>query len=296
MQPSTVWHEWRVAAQRTALLLVRFARRYGRAFLALFIAVVIGWTVASGVSNYTRGGWELHIMQPSLGINLHFHHWFYGVPLYLLAFALIDWNTTVSIFLFGLGETLAAHSYINEGGIPSIFEGGPTIRMPPEIYFPLVTALGLLYAFFLIRQEEWLLRAREREEISESYFCPKAQSAEIMGRLDAWASRHLQRKKHTIDSDTKIQYGYWHALDAQAKGEWELYYTLSPFDDQLNLLVVRLNHVPLQGRIGQLDDWICELDTELRPLAQPAVEGPRVAREQPAVTAGMSEPGHSDGK
>ncbi len=296
MQPSTLWSEWRVAVQRTMLLLVRFVRRYGRAFLPLVLAVVIGWTVTSSVSDYTKGGWEIHIMQPSLGINLHFHHWFYGVPLYLIAFALIEWNTTVSIFLFGLGETLAAHSFINEGGIPSIFEGGPTVRMPPEIYFPLVTALGLLYAFFLIRQEEWLLRAREREEISESYFCPRAQTTELMQRLDAWAARHLHRKKHTTDADTKIQYGYWHALDAQAKGEWELYYTLSPFDDQVNLLVVRLNHVPLQGRIGQLDDWICELDAALRPLAQPAVGGPKVARPVAEATAGASPPDHSDGR
>ncbi len=286
MRSSTSIPEWQVQLRGSWLLLVRFARRYGKALVALALSVVIGWTVASGVSDYTQGGWEMHFVQRDLGINLHFHHWFYGIPLYLLAFALIGWNTTVSIFFFGLGETLAAHSYINEGGIPSIFEGGPTLRIPPEIYFPAVTALGLLYAFFLIRREEWVLRAREREEIAESYLCPKARTHEVLQQLDGWAATHLQRKNYRIDPDTNIEYGYWHALDLKSNEEWELYYIVSPFDKELNLLVVRLDHVPLQGRTGQLDDWIRELDAALRPVAQPAVEGPLVAREAAAIRAG----------
>ncbi len=286
MRPSASLPECQVQFRRTWLVLVRFARRYGQAVLALVIAAVIGWKFATSVSDYTKGGWEIHFIQRDLGINLHFHHWYYGLPLYLIAFALIEWNTTVSIFLFGLGETLAAHSFINEGGIPSIFEGGPTLRIPPEIYFPLVTALTLLYAFFLIRREEWILRAREREEISESYLCPKARMNEVLQRLDGWAAQHLRRKKYRIDPDTRIEYGYWHALDPKTNGEWELYYTVSPFDQDLNLLVVRIDHVPLEGRTGQLDDWIMELDAALRPLAQPAVEGPQVARKAAAIPAG----------
>jgi hypothetical protein len=288
MRSSTALPEWQVQLRRTWLLLLRFTRRYGKAVLALVIAAVIGWTVASGVSDYTNGGWEIHFIQRELGINLHLHHWFYGIPLYLLAFALIERNTTVSIFLFGLGETLSAHSFINEGGIPSIFEGGPTLRIPPEIYFPLITALTLFYAFFLIRREEWILRAREREEIAESYLCPKARMNEVLQRLDGWAAQRLRRKKYRIDPDTKIEYGYWHALDLKTNGEWELFYTVSPFDEELNLLVVRIEHVPLEGRTGQLDDWIRELDAALRPLAQPAVEGPEAARQVATVPAGTS--------
>ncbi len=283
--------EWQVQLRRTWLLLLRFTRRYGKAVLALVFAAVIGWTVANSVSDYTKGGWEMHFVQRDLGINLHFHHWFYGIPLYLIAFALIEWNTTISIFLFGLGLTLSAHSFINEGGIPSIVEGGPTLRIPPEIYFPAVTGLALLYAFFLIRREEWILRAREREEIAESYLCPKARMDEVLQRLDDWAAQHLRRKKHTIDPDTNIEYGYWHALDPKTNGEWELYYTVSPFDEQLNLLVVRIDHVPLEGRTGQLDDWISELDAALRPLAQPAVAGPQTARESAAIPVGATSTG-----
>ncbi len=275
-------------AQRTWLLLLRFARRYGVAILALVLAAVIGWTVANSVSDYTKGGWEIHFIQRDLGINLHFHHWYYGIPLFLLALALIEWNTNVSIFFFGLGEALAAHSYINEHGIPSIFEGGPTLRIPPEIYFPMVTAVSLLYAFFLIRREEWIARASEREEISESYLCPKTHMPEVLERLDDWACRHLRRKKFKVDPDTQIEYGHWYAIDPETNGEWQLYYVVSPFDDQLNLLVVRIQHAPLEGRMGQLDDWIRELDAELRPLAQPAVAGPEAARAMAAAPAGSS--------
>lgn len=266
---------WKIRAQQIWFLLVRFSRRYGPALLALLASAVIGWWVATSVSDYTKGGWEVHFIQANLGINIHFHHWYYGIPLCLIAFAIIRWNPIVSIFLFGLGETLAAHSFINEHGIPSIFQGGPTLAIPPEIYFPIVTALSLLYAFFLVRREEWLLRAKEREEIAKSYLCPKAQMTEICDRFDGWAGKHLQEKRLRVDRDTGIEYGQWYALDREMKGEWELYYVISPYDDQLNLFVLRLQHIPLQGRQGQLDDWMRELDAALKPLAFDAVEGPQ---------------------
>jgi hypothetical protein len=263
-----------------ALLLLSFSRRYGTPVLTLIAAGGIGWVVASSVSDYTRGGWEIHFIERSIGLNIHFHHWYYGIPLGLLAFATIEWNATLSIFLFGLGETLAAHSYINERGIPSIIEGGPTLHVPPEIYFPAATAASLFYAFFIIRREEWLVRAREREEISESYLYPQAQSREVLEQLNGWAARHLTRQARHVDQDTRIEYGTWYAVDRETRGEWELHYTASPFDDRLYLLVVRIEHIPLQGRAGQLDDWIRELDAALRPLAQPAVNGPDAALEQ----------------
>jgi hypothetical protein len=176
-----------------------------------------------------------------------------------------------------LGQTLAAHSFINEDGIPSIVEGGETWRLSPEIYFPIATALALLYAFLIIRREEWLARVKEREEISESYLCPKAKTADVIRRLDDWAARYLTHKKQHIDRDTKIQYGHWKARNGQVTGEWQLDYVVSPFDAQLNLLVVRLQHVPMGGRAGQLDDWIREMDAALQPLAIPALNGPDAA-------------------
>ncbi len=267
-------------AQQYWLLFIRFLRRYGGALLTLAASAVVGWNVASGVSNYTQGGWELHIVQSAVGIDLHFHHWYFGIPLYILAFLMLvaGWNALLSIFIFGLGETLAAHSYINEGGIPSIFENGPTMPLPPEVYFPAATAFALLYAFFIVRREEWLARAREREEIAMSYLYPRAQNDIVLARLSGWASKYMQDMRRQRDQDTNIEYGEWHSLDRATNSEWELHYTASPFDDQLNLLVVRLEHIPLEGRAGQLDDWMSELDGLLKPLVRPAVEGPVAAR------------------
>ena len=259
------------------LFIGRFLRRYGPAVLTLLLSVVIGWLAANGVSDYTKGGWEIHFIERGIGLNLHFHHWYYGIPLGLLAFAILEWSPTLSIFLFGLGQTLAAHSFINEGGIPSILEGGETWRIAPEIYFPIVTAFALLYAFFIIRREEWLVRAREREEISESYLCPIGFTADVIKQLDTWAEKYLTHKKTHTDADTKIQYGHWQTLDGATNSEWELDYVLSPFDADLNLLVVRLMHIPLKGRAGDLYDWIREMDAALKPLASPALNGQQAA-------------------
>jgi hypothetical protein len=267
----------RTRAKTYWLLLTRFTRRYGPAILTLVASALIGWLVASDVSNYTKGGWEIHFIQRGIGLNLHFHHWYYGIPLGLIAFFIIDWNATVSIFLFGLGQTLAAHSFINEGGIPSIIEGGATWRIAPEIYFPIVTAFALLYAFFIIRREEWLQRAKEREEISESYLCPKPRADDIVKNIDTWGIKYFTSTKEHIDRDTQIRYGHKQALDDKTDSEWQFDYILSPFDDKLDLLVVRLHHIPLEGRAGELDDRICELDAVLQPLAKPAIEGPQAA-------------------
>jgi hypothetical protein len=101
---------------------------------------------------------------------------------------------------------------------------------------------------------------------------------EVLLCLDNWAARYLTHKKVHLDRDTKIEYGHWHALDRAANGEWQLDYVVSPFDDRLNLLVVRLQHVPLQGRAGELDNRISEMDAALKPLAVPAVAGPEAAQ------------------
>ena len=87
----------------------------------------------------------------------------------------------------------------------------------------------------------------------------------------------MTQKKSHVDRDTDIRYSHWRGLDRPQHGEWQLDYVLSPFDEQLKLLVVRLHHVPLQGRAGELDERIRELDKALQPLAQPAVAGPEEA-------------------
>ena len=52
---------------------------------------------ASSVSDYTKGGWEVHFIERGIGLNLHFHHWYYGIPLGLLAFALIWWPGPLAV-------------------------------------------------------------------------------------------------------------------------------------------------------------------------------------------------------
>ena len=99
----------------------------------------------------------------------------------------------------------------------------------------------------------------------------------MIQRLDDRAAKYLTHKEQHIDRDTTIQYGHWRALNGQVTGEWQLDYVVSAFDAQLNLLVVRLQHVPMEGRAGQLDDWIREMDAALQPLAIPAINGPDVA-------------------
>ncbi len=116
----------RAALLEYGLLLKRFALRYGPSVATLTAAAIIGWSVANGVSNYTNGGWELHIerrFNEQIQVNIHFHHWYYGIPLFVIALLLIEVKTLLSTFVFGLGQSLSAHSFINEGGIPSIFEG-----------------------------------------------------------------------------------------------------------------------------------------------------------------------------
>jgi len=56
----------------------------------LVASAIFGWLAANSVSDYTKGGWEIHFIQRGIGLNLHFHHWYYSIPLGLLAFAIIE--------------------------------------------------------------------------------------------------------------------------------------------------------------------------------------------------------------
>ena len=254
---------WKTEVIQDLLVLRRFALRYAPSLITLAAAAVVGWLFASSVSNYTHGGWELHIerrFQQTIEVNIHFHHWYYGIPLFLISLLLIQVNSTASNFVFGLGQSLAAHSYINEHGIPSIIEGGPTWNVPPEVYFPIVTALSLLYAFFLIRREEWLARAREREEVALSYVGNGSDLDEIIARVDEWARKRMTKRILRHDADNHIWYGQWRGLDAEHRGEWQLNYTITPFDPGEVLWVFRLDHIPMTGSVGLIDEWLHELD------------------------------------
>ncbi|MBI3741576.1 MAG: hypothetical protein HY257_07460 [Chloroflexi bacterium] len=275
--PANPFARLRTRAREYFLLARRFSKRYGPVLLALIASALIGWSFANGVSDYTNGGWEIHFNQRALGINIHFHHWYYGIPLYILAILLIELNDLISVFFFGLGQALAAHSFVNERGIPSLIEGAPVLPLPPEIYFPIATILALLYAFFVMRREEWLARAREREEIGTSYFCAKNNLDSVLAMVDQWAADKFSHSKRHRDGDTQIVYGEWRALDKQEKGEWQLHYIASPFDAQLMLVNIRMQHIPLQGRAGQLDEWIVELHNLLKTDAYLTIAGPQRA-------------------
>jgi len=285
MQTSvTVWERRRIAleyhAREYGLQLLKFTNRYGLAVAALVISAWLGWWVANSVSDYTNHGWELHIRQPNLGVDIHLHHWYYGIPLGLIALILIPRAATLSIFLFGLGASLSTHSFVNEGGIPSIFEGGPTLHVPLEIYLPAGTLFVALYAFVIIRRQEWLVRSREREELAMTYVLRNEHIKDALAKLDEWAKERFNKKKMYFDRWTKIEYGYYRALDREQHGEFQLHYTAAPFDDQSYLLVIKLQHVPLIGRQVTLDEWLDEIHQLLKPYARLVLSDDRFVEAQ----------------
>jgi hypothetical protein len=276
----TIWHRRGLAlryhAREFGLQVLKFANRYGLAIGALVFSALLGWWVANSVSDYTNHGWELHIRQPNLGVDIHFHHWYYGIPLGLIALLLIPRQATLSIFLFGLGASLSTHSFVNEGGIPSLMEGGPTWRIPIEIYLPFVTLFSALYAFFIVRREEWLVRSREREEIAMTYMTPNDHMQAALATLDEWGKAHFNKKRMYFDRWTHIEYGYFRALDREHHGEWQMHYTAAPFDDISHLLVIKLQHIPMIGRKGTLDEWLEEINALLKPHAHVVLQEDRV--------------------
>ena len=280
----TVWEQRRVAleyhAREYGLQLLKFANRYGLAVAALVVSAWLGWWIANSVSDYTNHGWELHIRQPNLGVDIHFHHWYYGIPLGLVALLLIPRQATLSIFLFGLGAALSTHSFVNEGGIPSLIEGGATWRIPIEVYLPLVTLFSALYAFFIVRREEWLVRSREREEMAMTYVSHNDHVRAAIDTLDEWARAHFTKKRMYFDRWTHIEYGYYRALDRSLRGEWQLHYTAAPFDELSHLLVIKLQHIPMIGRKGTLDEWLEEIHALLKPHASLILSEDRVIDPQ----------------
>ena len=256
---------FRNLAVRNALVLRRFVRLYGLAVLVLVVSAVLAWIIADSVSDYTHRGWEMHIIQPNLGVNLHFHHWYYGVPLGLLAFLLLDVNATLSVFIFGLGQSLAAHSFLHEGGIPSLIEGGTTLRVPGYLYFPVVTAIAMLYMFFVMRREEWLAMAREREEVAVSYFSAAEKQREAVAALDGWAEARFRRARCRDDRATGIRTGQYSRVTFDNRDLWSLEYASTPYDDGRHILVVRLQHTPFRHESTRLLDWLNDLHRVMAP-------------------------------
>jgi hypothetical protein len=255
-------------ALRNALILWRFVRLYTGALLLLVAGAATGWGVAEAVSDYTQRGWEIHILQPTLGINLHFHHWYFGLPLALLAFVLLEVNASVSVFIFGLAQSLSAHSFVNEGGIPSVFEGGATLAIPSYYYIPVATGIAMLYMFFVMRREEWLRMAREREEVTVSYFSSAEDQAEALAALDRWATQYFQRGQRRADAKSGIHTGqYWRATEAR-DGLWSLEYASTPYDDGRHILVVRLQHSPFHQESAQLLEWLRSLHSAILSHAE----------------------------
>lgn len=246
-----------IGSLRSDLLLLRkFLRRHGPLLIVLVLAALTGWVGASSVSDYTSGGWELHFQRrfgQAILVNIHIHHWYYGIPLYAAALLLLRAQPLASVFAFAFGQSLAAHSFVNEGGIPSIVEGGPTWRIAPEVYLPIVTTLCLLYGFFLVRREEWLGRERERERIVASYLAPLDGGRDVLARIDEWAKQRFPHKRLHYDGESRIWYAEWRGPSG-ADGEWQLHVTATPFSGAHALWVVSLEHTPLRGRLGHLHE------------------------------------------
>jgi hypothetical protein len=259
---------------RNAITLWRFVRLYGGALFLLVVGALIAWGVAEAVSDYTQRGWEIHILQPTLGINLHFHHWYFGIPLALLAFLLLDANATASIVLFGMAQSLSAHSFINEGGIPSVFENGATFAVPSYLYFPITTGVTMLYMFFVMRREEWLRVAREREEIAISYFSAADRQPLALAALDRWAMTYFQRVRRHADPKTGIHTGQYSLATQPSDGLWSLEYASTPYDDGRHILVVRLQHSPFHQESARLLDWLNSLHAAMAAHARFIVELP----------------------
>ena len=94
--------------------------------------------------------------------------------------------------------------------------------------------------------------------------------------LDEWAQAHFTKKRMYFDRWTHIEYGYYRALDRSLHGEWQLHYTAAPFDELSHLLVIKLQHIPMIGRKGTLDEWLEEIHVLLKPHASLILSEDRV--------------------
>ena len=246
-----VLHVARIVASYL-LLAERFVELYWPYVAAAVGGAALSWLTADAASDYTKGGWELHVQQRAWGLDLHVHHWYYGLPLLAIAFLLLDTRPVLSVFVFVFGQSLAAHSYHNERGIPSIFEGGATLAVPPFIYWPVASLLVALFTFFVVRAHEWLTLSAEREEAAASYVTDAVGAAAALDAVDAWARVEFDRAE-TATTKRGVRTASYTRLDAGTRGLWELLCGATPLDGDRRLLTVRVLHVPLRGDAALLD-------------------------------------------
>jgi hypothetical protein len=261
------------AGRLTASYLVlarRFTVLYWQYVAAVLAACAIAWLSADAASDYTRGGWELHFEQRAWGLDLHIHHWYYGLPLLVIAFVLLHLRPVASVFSFVMGQALAAHSYHNEGGIPSIIEGGGVVAVPAFVYWPIASLLVALFTFFVVRSHEWLALSAEREEAAATYLADCAGCERALIALDQWGLEEFDRAA-VRRGRGGIRTVTFTRLERNARGLWELQYAATPYDDGRMLLTVRIQHLPYRAESERLLVLLNHADVLVRPFAAPVI-------------------------
>jgi hypothetical protein len=263
---------------RYALLAVRFARLYWRYLAAVLAGASLAWLAANAASDYTRGGWEFHLEQRAWGLDLHFHHWYYGVPLLAVAVALLDTRPVLAVFLFVFGQALSAHSYQNEGGIPSIFQGGATLVVPAFLYWPVASLLAALFTFFVVRSHEWLAIQASTEEASQTYRAGPEACDAALAALAEWARGEFERETSTAAPDGARSASF-SRIELGMRGLWELHCAALPVGDGTFLLTVRVRHMSRANRTRRLLEFLTRADERVRPFAEPVFSPAAASRE-----------------
>jgi hypothetical protein len=264
---------WRRAA-RYVLLAGRFAELYWRYALAAVVGAWLAWVLADAASDYTRGGWELHLEQRAWGLDLHFHHWYYGIPLLVIAVVLLDDRPVLAVFVFVFGMALSAHSYHNEGGVPSLLEGGATLAIPAYLYWPLASLASALFTFFVVRSHEWLALQAAVEEAAATYRATHDRAADAFAALTAWGREEFDREtaSATVRGARTASYS---RLDREMRGIWELHCTSMRVDEATTLVTVRVRHMASRSRASDLLGMLALAHERVTPFAEHAVSSDR---------------------
>jgi hypothetical protein len=266
----------RYVARRIArylLLAGRFATLYWSYVAAAVGGAALAWVLADAASDYTQGGWELHLEQRAWGLDLHFHHWYYGIPLLALAFTLLDTRPVGSVFVFVFGMALSAHSFHNEGGIPSIFEGGPTLAVPDFLYWPIASLLAALFTFFVVRSHEWLAIQAASEEAAASYVADREACDAAFEALAAWGRAEFDAETARRERRA-VRVASFSRLERHVRGIWELHCATRPVGDGRFLLTVRVVHMAPSRRTAELVGLIERADELVSPFAAPVGSAP----------------------
>ena len=253
---------------RYVLLAGRFAELYWTYVAAVVIGAALSWVLADAASDYTEGGWELHLEQRAWGLDLHFHHWYYGIPLLAIAFTLLDTKPVGSVFVFVFGMALSAHSFHNEGGIPSIFENGATLAVPDYLYWPVASLLAALFTFFVVRSHEWLAIQSASEEAAASYVAGREACDAAFEALSAWGRTEFDTE--TAHREPRaVRVASFSRLERRVRGIWELHCSTRPVGDGRFLLTVRVVHMAPRRSTARLVEMLARADELVGPFAEP---------------------------